>query len=371
MRQLAYSLLLLAACGDNVGQQPDAGPADAAPTTPPRAVIVTGDFTNPGPTGVMSSLDLGTMQVSQRVAPSGAVSSDTLIRKYGDELFVVNRDENNITIVDASTFALVEQLGTGAGSNPQDVAVFGNKLYVPAFGTAGVVVATRGATTTTTIDLSDLDPDGEPNCISAQRVGSDIYVACGLLDPSTFSARGPGKIAVIDAATDTVKTTLTLSTANPFPLLERMPSGDLVIPTAPAFGNIQMGCIERIAISGGTATAAGCIVSNADLGGFVGRIEFQMLGDTLMMWMVVNSPSFDAAGLEGYDLTTNTLWPDAITPATQLIGDVAVCPDGRLVVTDKTMAANGLRVYEGGAEKTTAPLAVGLSPQSSRGVVCY
>jgi hypothetical protein len=35
------------------------------------------------------------------------------------------------------------------------------------------------------------------------------------------------------------------------------------------------------------------------------------------------------------------------------------------------MATNGLRVYEGTTEKTTAPIAIGLKPNSSHGLVCY
>ena len=90
-----------------------------------------------------------------------------------------------------ATLALVDQLGTGAGSNPQDVAVVGDKLYVPALGTAGVVVMTRGSTRpTTTIDLTRArDPDGKPDCVSAFAVGNDVYVACGLLDASFRAAR--------------------------------------------------------------------------------------------------------------------------------------------------------------------------------------
>ena len=54
-----------------------------------------------------------------------------------------------------------------------------------------------------------------------------------------------------------------------------------------------------------------------------------------------------------------------------MLTDIAVCPDNKVVVADKTMTANGLRVYEGTTEKTTEPLAIGLRPQSSPAIVCY
>jgi hypothetical protein len=41
------------------------------------------------------------------------------------------------------------------------------------------------------------------------------------------------------------------------------------------------------------------------------------------------------------------------------------------VVADTTRNANGLRVYEGTVEKTTAALPIGLPPTSTRGLECY
>lgn len=378
MKKSLALLTLLAACGDNsAAVGPDAGSSDGGPDAAPaapRAVVVAGDFVSPGFSGVMSALDLGSMEMSQRVAPNGAIGNDPFLRKFGGELFVVNRAEgNNVTILDATTFALVEQLATGAGSNPQDVAVVGNKLFVPAMGTAGVVVATRGSTTTSTIDLSDLDPDGKPDCVSAYAIGGDVYVACGMLDQN-FAPRGNGKVVVLDGATHERTATIELTFPNPFGAFEEIPEdagGGLVIPTV-SFASTD-GCVERIT-TGATPGNAGCVVTNAALGGYAGRIEMQALGTTTMMWMIVPNGMFGAgerSRLEGYDLGTSMLWPDPITPEAQLLVDVAVCPNDLLVVADKTTAANGLRVYESATEKTSSPLAIGLKPASSRGVICY
>lgn len=366
------AVLLLTACGDDNRVTPDAPTPDAPPATP-RAVVVSGTFT-PGEPGVMSMLDLDTLVVEQRVAATGAVAEDPLIRRIGGELFVVNRAAgNNVTILDANTFALKEQLATGAGSNPQDVAVVGDKLYVPAFGTAGVVVLTRGTTTATTIDLSSLDPDGEPNCISAFTVDTDVYVACELLDPN-FTARGPGKVVVIDSANDQVRTTLTLANNNPFGVFERMPvesGGHLVIPTVPDFVDFSTGCIEKIT-PGTSPVVAGCVVTNQALGGYASSVDFGLLGgSTPIQWMVVSKFDTEPRGnLQNFNLATNMLGPDPISPTAQLIVDVAICSNGDIVVADQTMAANGLRVYEAVTEKTTAPLSIGLKPNASHGLVC-
>jgi hypothetical protein len=367
---LLLPLLLVACYDDKPSITPDAAPPDA-PTTGPRAVSVAGTFV-PGEPGVMSALDLASLEVAERVAPTGAVAEDPMIRHIGDELFVVNRGSgNNVTILDATTFAVKEQIATGAGSNPQDIAVVGDKLYVPAFGTAGVVVLRRGTTTISTIDLSSLDPDGQPNCISAFRVDADIYVACELLDES-FQAREPGVVVVIDSATDQVRTMVTLANLNPFGVFERMPAeagGDLVIPTVPDFVDFSTGCIERIT-PGETPAAAGCVVSNQALDGFAASVDFQMLGSTPMLWAIVSKFDSEARGnLQGYDLAIDELWPEPISPPAQVLVDVAICPDS-VVVADQAMAANGLRVYRNGLEVTTAPLSVGLRPSANRGLVC-
>ena len=365
-------ILLLSACGDNA--KPLAGPAPDAQDVfvTGRAVIVAGDFVTPGFSGVMSQLDLFSMSMTQDVAPDGAIGSDPILRKLGSELFVVNRASgNNVTIFDAANLSVKEQLATGASSNPQDVATFANKLYLPAMGTAGVVVLTRGSAQISVIDLSALDPDGFPDCVSAIRAGNDIYVACELLD-QTFTPRGPGKVAVIDALTNTHRATVTLANANPFGAFTELPDGRLVIPTV-NFGMPTSGCLEQIQSSTGTPFSRGCLVQNSALGGYVVGASVSHVGGSDMLWMVVNNGDFVAerARLWGYDTTNDELWDAALTPEAQILTDAAGCPNDLVVVADKTMATNGVRVYEGGAiEKTTAPLAVGLRPQSAPAIVC-
>jgi hypothetical protein len=366
-----------AGCGDNGSSgQPDGPPPDVHGDPQPRAIVVAGTFT-PGEPGVMSELSFTEPPLVQpRVAPNGAVGSDPIVRKIGDELYIVNRaDGNNVTILDADTFTLKVQISTGAGSNPQDVAVAARKLFVPAFDTAGVVVLSLdGVEGPTTIDLSALDPDGKPNCVSAYAVGDEVYVACELLD-ATFTPRGPGKIVVLDAVTHAVKTMFELANANPFGVFEQAPDGllggDLVIPTVPVFGDTSSGCIERVQ-TGATPKANGCVVTNMQIEGYAARVDFQPAGVTPMMWMVSSSYDTGPRGrLWGYDLALSELWSVPISPVTQTLVDLVACPNGMLVVADQTMAANGLRIYESTMERTTAVLPIGLKPGSSHGLACY
>src|SRR5262249_266851 len=118
-----------------------------------------------------------------------------------------------------------------------------------------------------------------------------------------------------------------------------------------------------------TPTANGCLVQNMDLGGFTNRISAQDIGGTKIAWLVTSN--FPNGFIQAFDLETKCLWPAPITPSSQVIVDAAPCPDGSPVVADQTASANGLRVYQGAAELTTAPLAIGLAPGSTHGLTCF
>ncbi len=366
-------ILLLAACSSShhATPSPDAPPTgDAAPAAP-SALAVAGDYT-PGHPGVMSVVAMTNDVVMQNIAPQGAVGDDPVIRHFGNELYVVNRaDGNNVTILDATTHALVEQLGTGAGSNPQDVAVMGSKLYVPALGTAGVVVLTRGSNTTTTIDLGTPlgDPDGKPDCVSAYLVGTQLFVACGLLD-STFTPRGPGQVAVIDTTNDTFVSAVALPFANPQSFFTRASqgslfAGDLLIPTVPSFTDYSTGCIARV-----SATAASCAIKNSDLGGFATRVD--AAGDTL--WLAIGTYDMNFMNQTGtlrpYDSKQGVIGTK-FSSANEIIVDLAACPDESIVATDQAPSTGGIRVYRRGGEQTTSALAIGLPPAFGDALVCY
>jgi hypothetical protein len=215
-------------------------------------------------------------------------------RQLGDEVLIINRDRGeNITILGGSPLALIDQYGTGGGSNPQDVAVAGGKLYVPALGTAGVVVIDRATRALRTIAIAG-DPDGRPDCVSAFAVDGKVFVACGLLD--NFAATRPGKVAVIDVATDTVTTSFDLPARNPIGLFARGGAalgGDLLLGTAPSFTDYTSGCVVRVT-TGATPAANGCLVSNQDLGGLANHIAVDP--DDGTPWVAVTGyagPGFD------------------------------------------------------------------------------
>ena len=367
MKSCLSLVIFLAACGDNLAHPTDApvsidapSSIDAAPAIP-HAVAVAGDFT--APPGVISSLDLSTLTMHTNVV-AGVVTDDPVVKKLGTNLYVINRDSNNVTVLNAATNALVTQIGTGAGSNPQDVAIVGMKAYIPAFGTAGVVVGHLDSTAVSTIDLNTAtgEVDGKPNCVAAYTMGTDVYVACEVLDNSNMNLppRGLGVLVVIDSTTDTVRTHIALPVANPSGFFKQHAS-DLLIATYDA----AAGCTIKIT-PGATPTAA-CLVMNSALGGTANSID--IAGDKL--WFAYSSADFTHAWARAYDLTAATFAAN-MTPDALSIHDVAVCPDGKIAVTEGAFGeAGGIRIYNAGAELTSGALAIGIPPVFSNGLVCY
>ena len=346
----------------------------------PRALATTGDFGSPG-TGVLSKLEVGDMSMSTNIAP-GSAQGDPVIRQVGNRIYVINRyGSNNVTILDAKTLTLVEQLSTGADSNPQDVAIVGTKLYVPALGTAGVVVLTPGSPTTTTIDLATAlgDPDGQPDCVSAYAIGNYVYVACDLA--TNFQNVMDSKIAVIDTTTNTVVGQVVTPHKNPLGFFSRAPSvapysGDLLMPLGPnLYGDLTEGCVARISTTSPTSPTATCGVTNATLGGFPNRVAVDAEHNKLYVAVVsdfgYSAPFTPINELREYDLATQTMVAAPLSASDQQIIDVQVCPGGDVVAVDQKMNAGGLRVWRNGTERTTAAIAIGRPPSATDGLACY
>lgn len=335
-----------------------------------RLAIVAGDFSS---TGVLATISTDDLAVAD--GPEGVVAGDPALRRLGDELFVINRfGSDNLTILAADDLALVAQVSTGPGSNPQDVAQVDGRLYVAALGAPGVLVIDRAAPDTIdTIDLSSLDDDGLPDCVSAHAVGSRVFVACGLLDEN-FTSQG-GKVVVIDTATDELETTIDLPSINPTGWFELAPAGapfagDLLIPTAlPGFADYSDGCLARVGT--GASPAATCAVANEALGGFVGRMAFSAAGLSLAV-NAYAAPFTDPSGWV-VDVDAQGQPGEPLTPDTVLAQEVAACGE-LLFVVDKAPEADGVRAYrrEGGAllEATAGALDIGLPPVFGNSMAC-
>jgi hypothetical protein len=332
-------------CGDNSGDDeptPDAG----APGH--MAYAVSGDFAS---TGVFTAIDVASKAVRTN-ALAGVAGGDPVLRQLADEVMIVNRDSGeNVTVLGGAPLALIDQYGTGGGSNPQDVAAVGGKLYVPALGTAGVVVIDRATRATHTVAIAG-DPDGVPDCVSAYAVGAQVFVACGLLDEN-FAPRGDGLVAVIDSTTDTVTATVRLPAPNPVGLFARTPSGALVIGTAPSFTDYTSGCVVRVTTG---ATPAATAAWSATRTSAAWPTTSPSIPTTARRGS--RSPATPARASTTPTVAARPRPPPGVpgvvrSTAGQQIDDVAACGDGYLITADG--AAGGVRIWKDGVERTTTP----------------
>jgi hypothetical protein len=338
--------------GGTDGDNPDARPARVT------AVAIGADYSAPAR---MGSIDIASMVLTPSLG-TGQLATDPTVRFLGDEVWVINRlTGGNVVAFDPDDWTVAFSGGTGAGTNPQDVAVVGNKLFVPALATSGVRVLDRTMPgTIRSIDLSMLDPDLQPDCVSAYAVGNTVIVACGLMDGNT--PRGNGVIVYIDASTETVAGMRTLPVPNPLGQLRPTPpggplTGDLLI-AAPDFGAAPNdGCILRIPTTPGTPA---CLVTNVVLGGNPDAMAPSANGATV--WVAVGGR------LRGYDVLGSSL--AAPVGVLNLVA-LDACPDDTIVVGQRPTTGGGVRLYRFDVEQTTAPLDLGEPPGYGNTISCY
>ena len=349
------ALGLIACADDSNNNAADAGEgadldaaADTDAATPSAMIVsVSGDYAG---TGILSTLKVPEMELTIN-AVAGVVGGDPALRAIGDRLFILDRfGGDSVTILDRD-LALVGQVSTGIGSNPQDLAVIGDTLYVVAWDAAGVLVIDLDdlSGVARTIDLSVLDAiDGMPDCNSIYAVGTRLFVSCQIMDRNSFTPRGHGKIAVVDTSDDSLEMTLDLSSNNPLAQFESLPGGDLVFSTAPGaiFGaSNDSGCVERISTTG-TPSIMGCLSENVKMNAYPSDVL--PVGDSVYF---VNVVDFTTANIQKYD--GSSVGPASFEVGTNVTG-ISACPTGHIVVADNSDDARGLRVFDEDANALSA-----------------
>jgi hypothetical protein len=383
---LALASLLFAACNggndlvvpDAAPGTPDAGPndPDAGPQTTAMVFAVGTDYFS---AGISSTIAVPSLELTQN-AVAGVASTDPVVRQFGDRLYIINRyGFDNVTILDAGSLNLVAQISTGAGTNPWDVAVVGDRIYVAALNAGGLLVLDASRPdegVVGRVDLPALDlEDGNPNCSALAISGDRLYVACGLLDDNDpwLTPRGPGKVVSIALDDESVDGTVHLMNANPQGHMIATPAGgplggDLLVDTV-NYGDLTANCLERIS-TGAHPASNGCLIDHADLGGIITGAAWAP--DDRLYLAITTGWDFEDYQPLGkvmiYDAGTGELADESMTPESQRAFDLALCPTGHVALAD---AAGGVRVYDpSGAEMTEEVLDLGLPPVSG-GLVCF
>jgi len=333
-----------------------------------RAVVVTTTFE----TGALATVR--TAPPRKVTHPASTIAGDAVLRPLGERLVVLNRFlADNVQILDPSRgLKTVLQCSTGAGSNPHDLALIApDKAYVTRYDLPRLLIVDPSARTCAafergTIDLGAFaDADGLPEMNQVIVEGGRAFVTIQRLNRRrAFEPTGPGRVLVIDVASDTVVAELPLSGANPFGdasgIVREPGTGKLVVGSVGKFGTIGDGGLQRI--DPVTLTVEpGFYVGEEVLGGDV--TDFVLASPT-RGYAIVQAKSernllvrFDPSGVAP---------PEELLSRAGFLPDVAIAPDGTVWVADQTLPAPGLRVFDPltGAQMHGGVIDVGLPPFS-------
>ena len=299
------------------------------------------------------------------------IHGDAVARFQRGKIYVINRlGQDNILVLDPDDLRQPElQFSVGNGSNPYDIELVSeSKAYVTRLArTELLIVDPRNGTELGTIDLAPFgDEDGFPEMAEMAIVGSRLYVACQLLNTSTFTPAPRGLIVVVDIETDQIIDMdsdtdgvqgWTLAAGNPLSVVAL--ENRLFISETAAFLDADGG-IEVIDLA--TGTSRGLVVTEGDLGGDVGDLD---LVSPTRGYAVVSDASF-ANHVVPFDLATGAVGEPLAGHSTGFIPSIAV--DGsRLVVADTGTfdgrSPAGLLIYDVSTNALIAgPISTGLPP---------
>ncbi len=210
MRFPLSAAMLLASCGTSPPAQ----------TCPSGVLIVTqsSDYSASG-VGVLP------LDGSPAMLHFGSeLGSDPALATSAGRHFFVARGLDTIFELDACAHSSPQsQFATRNPSeprtNPQDVAVAPDgSLWIARLGVGLSISIIAPDGSRSTIDLGGDDSDGNPDATSIRIIGGTAFVALERLNPYPKSIQ-PSQIAVIDVATRTVTSTVTLKGRNPFGLM--------------------------------------------------------------------------------------------------------------------------------------------------------
>jgi hypothetical protein len=301
------------------------------------------------------------------------IHSDAVARRFGNYVFVVNRQPaNNILVLDAAnSYGLVKQYSTGAGSDPTDIEVVAaDKAYIPLYNTTllSIVEPLTGAVLGS-IDLSRFaDADGLPEIDQVAVVGGRAFVSFQRLDrPGGWLPAGGSGLAVIDVASDAlIDADPATSELDPIRLQLQNPFWDLtydrslhrLIAVCPGSFLALDGGIE--AIDPFTLRSDRVLITEQALGG---ELDGAAIVSPTLGYAIISDSSFNTC-LVRFDPSTGTRLDTVMCSSGFWLSDLEVSDAGRVYVGDRTPSAPGIRIFQALTAQplVQSPVDVGLPP---------
>ncbi|MBI3610449.1 MAG: hypothetical protein HY204_07090 [Nitrospirae bacterium] len=367
-------VLLAWGCANNNNDHPAAGPA--------VGFVVTTDFS----VGNLSTLTTTTPRTAvTNVLGSTGVNSDSVIRAFGNRVFILQRTgANSILVIDpnnpSTPLANYTANDPGANapqSNPQDMAfVSSSKAYISRYELNTILIVNPlTGEQFGTVDLSQFsDADGIVEMGRMVIVNGKLYVALQRVDRNNgFTASNDSYVVVIDVTTNQVVDVdpntpgvqpIVLKGRNPTDLVY-LPSSDRIYLadtgtyiTSDAFGGVE-------AVNPSTNATEGIIISDDTLGGAVGA--FGILNETVAFATVFDE-NFDNIvvpfniSMQQVGAALTGIGPCS-SPGTCYIPSLAFDNNGILYVPNRDVLNPGILVFNPSTNgKVEGPIDTGLPP---------
>lgn len=360
--------LLAWGCANNNNDHPAAGPA--------VGFVVTTDFS----VGNLSTFTTTTPRTAtNNVLGSTGVNSDSVIRAFGNRVFIIQRTgANSILVIDPNNpgtplanYTTNDPGANAPQSNPQDMAfVSSSKAYISRYelNTILIVNPLTGAQLGT-VDLTRFaDSDGIVEMGRMVIVNGKLYVALQRVDRNNgFTASNDSYLVVIDVTTDQVIDVdpntlgvqpIVLHGRNPADLVY-LPSTDRIYladtgtyNTGDVFGGIE-------AVNPSTNATEGIIISDDTLGGAVG--VFDVLSNTIG-YATVFDANFNNFVVP-FNLSTQQVGTTLTGIGSGYIPGLAFDKNGFLYVADRDATHPGIQVFDTSTNgKVEGPIDTGLPP---------
>jgi hypothetical protein len=323
----------LALCGFAACYQPKNTPPPKPTST--TAFLFDSNFSS----GELQAIDVASREAGRVLGPE-AISSDSLVRAYGETLYIIGRefngDNNSVTVlepknnyqracpncqwplgtaVNVQDFWAVSKtkayLTTQPGSKTAPAYEHRNDVWImnPTTGEVSGYIDIAAALRAAGDNLADVDTDGMHELGAVYADDAHLFVAISAFDETTFQqvkadtpcGYEPGRVAVIDLSTDKVTKILKLSGSNPAPSPARFvpePNTDNVLISTPgplgAASIESCGGIERI--DQAKLTVSGFFTTETQLGGSVVSFGLDGKGNGVVFLFTdgdFNSPTYE------------------------------------------------------------------------------
>jgi hypothetical protein len=309
MRARWTVLILVVACGSTGTPPPAPGACGGS-----DALVALSDY---------SSSEVGAVSLDGGTSPMKAyadLGKDPALAVSRGRAFYVARLEGSIFELDPVCGTAIQRISANdsAGNiaaNPQDVAVAPDgALWVPRYNVGDLAIL--GGGTTTRIDLSSYDADGNPQPSAIRIVdtaaGTKAFVALERLDDhDQLLSKQPSQMLRIDVGTRAVEAVVTLAGRNPFnTIVQDGQSLFLAMPGNFADAAEADAGVERFDV---TTSTTRLLVKETDLGASVaevtvhGRCGIAILADATPTINRTSLATFDAE--TGAVLAKNVIGP--------------------------------------------------------------